>query len=256
MNQLRDEIDGTPSQRDAGARLLWGKEQSSIAGCMRAGGFAYEVQSYAGLASNSNATITVGGILATAPLSHEGWGATTNFLTSTTAARLAAAPRLATARHQAFARAAGTCLTTAQRLAGSDFPSGFDTLEAAIGEVLGRAAATPDVVKGMAAYTRCMAGAGYSVQSIDDLTALVNDQLTRVPAHVADPAGSPAFRSAVVFERALATSDGLCRADVRSRALARALPGLLAFISKYKDQLARIESDWAGSQRQATGGTP
>lgn len=257
LNQLRDEIDGTPSQREAGARLLWSKEQSAIAGCMRSAGFVYQPSPYTGLATNSNGTITVGGILATAPMSGTGWGATSDFLQSLRAPRgLAPAHRLDSGRKPAFVGAATRCLTAAQPFAGSDFPRGYDLLEAAIGDVLGRAAAAPDVVEGMAAYTRCMAGAGYPVQSIDDLTALVNDQLTRVPAHVADPAGSPAFRSAVVFERALATSDGRCRADVRSRALARALPGLLAFASKYKDQLARIESGWAAIQRQAIGGTP
>jgi hypothetical protein len=256
LNQLRDEIDGTPSQRDAGARLLWDRKQSALAGCMRSAGFVYQPSPYAGLASNSNGTITVGGILATAPISDTGWGASNDFLQSLRATRgLAPAPRLGTGSQPAVAGAATRCLTTAQPLSGSAFPSGYDVLEGAIGDVLGRAAAAPDVVEGMAAYTRCMAAAGYSFESIDDLTALVNDQLTRVPAHVADPASSPAFRSAVVFERALATSDRWCRENVRSRALAGALPGLLAFMSKYKVQLAKIESDWTAIQRQAAEST-
>ena len=257
LNQLRDEIDGTPSQRDAGARLLWSKEQSAIAGCMRSAGFVYQPSPYTGLASNGNGTITVGGILATAPISSVGWGVTNDFLQSVMATRgLAPAPRLDTGRQPAFAAAETTCLTAAQPFSGSEFPPGYDLLEGAIGDVLGRAAAAPDVVQGMAAYTRCMATAGYAAQSIDDLTALVNDRLTGVPAHVGDPASSPAFRSAVAFERALASSDESCRASARSRALARALPGLLAFRQKYQAQLVKVESEWATIQRQATGGTP
>lgn len=60
----------------------------------------------------------------------------------------------------------------------------------------------------------------------------------------------------MAFERALASSDESCRASARSRALARALPGLLAFRQKYQAQLVKVESEWATIQRQATGGTP
>jgi hypothetical protein len=210
-NKLLTDIYGTPTDRIIAEKYQHHRIQAAIADCMKGKGHAYTPPTYDGVAGGP---IVPGDMDGAAPLAAD-------FAVAATRQRAAEAAAVNTAivngpadpaQQGAYDQALTDCATAGEQFQESHFPSGTNELGEALLNNLTEIATISIGYPGLAEdYRTCLKQAGYAAGSWAELHQLVTDKFPTPGQPWNDVKDTPAWNTAVGYERAAATADRNCR---------------------------------------------